>query len=171
MIVLLRSVNDRMSLPELRKLAQHHDLRVRMEAIKSLFTLDTGVSIDLLENMLRDPDPKVAETAVSLVGSAGIREAVQPLLGIVKGNDLFGSRRTIRVKAIKALGELGDPVSLTELQRFLRDPILPWPAKEERLAAWESLAGYPQEARLELVERGTRSRDPQVREICERMNR
>ena len=170
MIVLLRSVNDRTSLPDLRRLAQHHDLRVRMEAIKSLFTLDTGVSMDLLENVIHDPDPKVAETAVSLVGSAGIREAVGPLLKIVKGNDVFGTRRTIRVKAIKALGELGDPASLDELQRFLRDPILPWPAKEERLAAWESLAGYPQDSRLELVERGARSRDRQVREICERMS-
>jgi len=170
MIVLLRSVNDRTSLPDLRKLAMHHDLRVRMEAIKSLFTLDSGVSIDLLENVIQDPDPKVAETAVALVGSAGIREGVQPLLRLVKGNDVFGSRRSLRVKAIRALGELGDPTSLTELQRFLRDSILPWPSKEERLAAWESLSGYPQESRVELVERGSRSRDPQVREICERMN-
>ena len=107
---------------------------------------------------------------MSLVGSAGIREAVGPLLRIVKGNDVFGSRRTIRVKAIKALGELGDPSSLSELQRFLRDSILPWPAKEERLAAWESLSGYPQESRVALLERGARSRDPQVREICERLS-
>jgi HEAT repeat protein len=140
-----------------------------MEAIKSLFTLDTGVPIELLENVILDPDPKVAETAVALVGSAGIREGVGPLLRIVQGNDVFGSRRSLRVKAIRALGELGDPSSLGELQRFLRDSILPWPSKEERLAAWESLAGYPAESRIDFVERGARSRDRQVREICERM--
>ena len=170
MIMILRAVNDRSSLPDMRRLAQHGDLRVRMEAIKSLFTLDTGVPLELLENVILDPDPKVAETAVSLVGSAGIREGVGPLLRIVKGNDVFGSRRSLRVKAIRALGELGDPASLTELQRFLRDSILPWPSKEERLAAWESLSGYPADARIDFVARGARSRDPQVREICERMN-
>lgn len=169
MIIMLRAVNDRTSLPELRKLALHSDLRVRMEAIKSLFTLDSGVPIELLENVIQDPDPKVAETAVTLVGSAGIREGVQPLLRIVKGNDVFGSRRSLRIKAIRALGELGDPASLSELRRFFRDSFLPWPSKEERLAAWESLAGYPREVRTDIVERGVRSRDPQVREICERM--
>jgi len=171
MIVMLRSVHDRTSLPELRKLAMHHDLRVRMEAIKSLFMLDTGVSIDLLENVLHDPDPKVAETAVALVGNAKIKEGVGPLLQIVAGNDVFGSHRSLRVKAIRALGELGEPAALPQLDRFFRDSFLPWPAKEERLAAWESLAGYPRDARMELVERGARSRDASVRQICERMQK
>ena len=169
MIVMLRSVNDRTSLPEMRKLALHRDLRVRMEAIKSLFTLDSGVPIELLENVLTDPDPKVAETAVALVGSAGIKEGVRPLLRIVRGNDIFGSRRSLRVKAIRALGELGDPSALPELQRFLRESLFPWPSKEERLVAWESLAGYPPETRLEFLERGLRSRDAQIRQVCERL--
>src|SRR5213592_654099 len=37
---LLRSVNDRSSLPDIHRSARHPDLRVRMEAIKSLFALD-----------------------------------------------------------------------------------------------------------------------------------
>ena len=169
MIVMLRTVNDRTSLPEIRKLARHEDLRVRMEAIKSLFTLDTGVPLELLENVINDGDPKIAETAVALVGSAGIREGVQPLLRIIDGNDIFGSRRSLRVKAIRALGELGDPSALPALQRFFRDPFFAWPAKEERLAAWESLASYPHDVRSEWVERGRRSRDDQIRQICERI--
>jgi len=106
---------------------------------------------------------------VALVGSAGIKQGLQPLLRIVSGNDFFGTHRSLRLKAIRALGELGDPNALPELQHFYRDSILPWPAKEERLAAWESLAGYPQEARGALLDRGVRSRDPQIRQICERI--
>jgi HEAT repeat protein len=166
MVVLLRSVNDRTSLPEIRKLAFHPDLRVRMEAIKSLFALDTNVPPALLENVLNDPDPKFAETAIVLVGTSGIKEGVEPLLKILVGNDFFGSRRSLRVKAIRALGELAEPRALPELQRFFRDSFLPWPSKEERFAAWESLAGYPHESRAELVERGLRSRDDKIREIC-----
>jgi HEAT repeat protein len=171
MVVMLRAVNDRTSLPEIRKLAQHADLRVRMEAIKSLFTLDTGVSSELLENVIQDADPKVVETAVALVGNYGIKEGVQPLLRLLQGNDFFGGRRSLRVKAIRALGELGDPVVLPDLQRFFRESFLPWPAKEERLAAWESLAGYPHEARFEFVERGLHSRDAQIRQICSQIPR
>ncbi len=169
MIVLLRTVNDQTSLPEIRKLAQHRDLRVRMEAIKSLFTLDSGVPIDLLEDLIRDPDLKVSEAAVALIGSSGIREGLQPLLRILDGNDLFGSRRSLRVKAIRALGELADPAALPDLRRFFRDSILPWPAREERLAAWESLSSYPPAERAELLEIGQRSRNPYVRELCARM--
>jgi HEAT repeat protein len=169
MIVLLRTMNDRTSLPEIRKLAAHRDLRVKMEAIKSLFLLDSGVPPELLTNVINDPDPKVAETAVALVGSAGIKQGLQPLLRIVSGSDVFGGHRALRLKAIRALGELGDPGALPEMQHFFRDSLLPWPAKEERIAAWESLAGYPQAARADLVERGSRSRDAQIRQICERI--
>jgi HEAT repeat protein len=171
MIVMLRSVNDRTSLLDIRKLAQHPDLRVRMEAIKSLFTLDTGVSSELLENVIHDADLKVAETAVTLVGNYGIKEGIQPLLHILHGRDFWGARRSLRVKAIRALGELGDPIVLPDLERFFRESFFFPPAKKERLAAWESLAGYPPAARSELVEKGLRSRDAQVRQICSQLAR
>jgi HEAT repeat protein len=171
MIVLLRTVNDRTSLPEIRKLARHRDLRVRMEAIKSLFALDTGVPPELLDNLIHDPDPKLAETAVSLIGSAGIKEGLGPLLRVLEGIDIFGGRRSIRVKAIRALGDLADPSALPQLQRFFSDSILPWPSKEERLAAWESLVHYPQEARGELIQKGMQSRDLRIREMCQLMAR
>ncbi|HYS54187.1 MAG TPA: HEAT repeat domain-containing protein [Thermoanaerobaculia bacterium] len=170
MVVLLRTVNDRTSLPEVRKLAQHGDIRVRMEAIKSLFTLDTNVPPQLLENVIRDRDPKVSEAAITLIGSYGIKEGVQPLLRVLEGKDVFGGRRTQRVKSIRALGELGDASALPGLQHFFGDAFFFWPWKEERYAAWESLAGYPKDARAPLVEKGLQSRDPNIREICVRIS-
>lgn len=166
MIVLLRAVNDRTSFPRIQELARHKDLRVRLEAIKTLLTMDSGVSRTLLENAINDPDPKLAETAIALVGSYGIREGVAPLLKILKGRDIFGTRRMIRLRALKALGELGDPSALEGLRGQLKDSILPWPTKEERRAAYQSLAGYPMDAREPMVQRGLRSRDSVIREIC-----
>ncbi len=171
MIILLRTVNDRTTLPEIRKLAVYPDLRVRMEAIKSLFVLDTNVPSELLENVIGDPDPKVAEAAIALIGSYGIKEGVQPLSRILEGADVFRRRKALRVKSIRALGELGDPDAFPALQRFLGDPFFLWPSKAERQAAWESLAGYPKEARAPLIERGLRSSDANVREICIRLSK
>ncbi|MEO6259769.1 MAG: HEAT repeat domain-containing protein [Thermoanaerobaculia bacterium] len=168
-LVLLRTVHDRSSLPEVRKLARHADLRVRMEAIKSLFALDTSVPPTLLDELFGDPDKKLAESAIALVGSHGIREAVNPLLRLLHGSDFFGARRGIRMKAIRALGEIGDPTALSGLQPFLISSRLPWPAKEERYVAWSSLEHYPQEARRPFVEKGLRSSDLKVRAICERL--
>lgn len=168
-LVLLRTVQDKTSLAEVRKLARQGDLRVRMEAIKSLFVLDKGVPSTVLDELFTDPDPKLAESAISLVGSYGIREAVDPLLRLLKGRDLFGARRSIRLKALRALGEIGDRRALDGLQPFLTSSRLPWPAKEERYTAWGSLERYPENVRNPLAEKGLRSSDLKVRAICERL--
>lgn len=169
MILLLRGVNDRSALAEIRRLAQHPDLRVRLEAIKSLLVLDPTVPGSLLENAINDPDPKMAEAAIALVGSYGIREGVGPLVNIISGRDLLGRRRSLRIRAIRSLGELGAPEALPGVERFLKDSFLPWPHRDERRAAWESLASYPADARAPYIERGLRSRDAAIREMCRRL--
>lgn len=169
MILLLRSVNDRSSLPEIEKLARHPDLRVRLEAIKTLLASDTTVPTTLLEEAINDRDPKLAETAIALVGNYGIREAVDPLLRILAKRDWFGGRRALRLLAIKALGELAEPRALPKMQHLFSTSMLPWPNRSERLAAFDSLSAYPREARQEFVARGLRSHDPEIRGICRRL--
>lgn len=170
MIVLLRSVNDRTSLPEIRRIAQHSDLRVRLEAIKTLLAFDASVPRTLLAEAINDRDPKMAEAAISLVGSYGIKEAVGPLVRILAKRDLFGMRRPLRIRAIKALGELAEPDALPQMQHLFSTSFLPWPNRAERQAAFESLAAYPPEARAPFVERGLRSRDREIRQICRRLS-
>jgi HEAT repeat protein len=169
MIILLRTVNDRSSIPAIRECAHHSDLRVRLEAIKTLLAFDPTLPRELLSNAINDPDPKLAEAAVVLVGSYGIKEAVDPLLQILAPRDLLGTRRQLRIRVINVLAELAEPSALERMQGFFRDSILPWPSREERRAAYESLAGYPVEVRAPLIEKGLRARDRQVREICRRL--
>jgi HEAT repeats len=169
MIMLLRAVNDRTLMPEIRRCAYSPDLRVRLEAIKTLLAFDTAVPTTLLDRAINDPDPKLAETAISLVGSYGIKEGVDPLLKILAKRDVFASRTQIRVRAIKALGELAQPEALERMKHLFVETYLPWPALPERRAAFETLASYPAEARQPFVEKGLKSRDPIVRDICRRL--
>lgn len=170
MLVLLRMFEDRKSLPEVMKLTHHADLRVKMEAIKTLATLGGEVPASVLDEVINDPDPKLADMAITLVGSCGISQGVGPLLRVLEGKDVLGARRGLRVKAIRALGELHAPEALPQLHPFFTQSILPWPSRDERLAAWESLRNYPGEARKDLVEKGLRSRDPHVRAICAKLS-
>lgn len=170
MIALLRVLEVRAALPELRKLGRHEDLRVRVEAIKTLYALDGNVPKTLLDDLFRNPDPKLAEGAVALVGAYRIKEGVDPLLRILSAHDFLGGSRKIRIKAIRALGEIGDPRALRALDGFFRTSWFPWPAREERLAAWESLAHYPRRARGDLVELGLKSKDGEVRAICAKLS-
>lgn len=166
MVVLLHRVADRSALAEVRPCAAHPDLRVRLEAIKYLLACDPDVPHDLLARAIHDPDPKLAEAAVTLAGNYGIKEAVNPLLEVVADWDVFGRRRSIRVKALKALGELADPLALPRLERFFRNWLVPLVSLDERRTAYRSLQTYPVEARTALVERGLRSHDEEIRRIC-----
>lgn len=171
MLVLLRMLGDRQALPAVTRLIHHPDLRVKFEAIKCLVALGGELPGKFLDDLTNDPDPRLADNAISLIGSYGITQGVDPLLRVLEGNDVMGARRSLRVKALRALGELKQPHVIEHLRRFFTQSFLPWPAREERLAAWESLQNYPPETRADLVRQGLRSRNPQIRGICERLSR
>jgi HEAT repeat protein len=101
-----------------------------------------------------------------LSASYGIKEAVDPLLRMVGERDLLGIRKQTRMHAIRALGDLAEARALDGMQQFFTDSFLPWPPRDERRVAFESLAGYAADARLPILEKGLKSRDPVVREIC-----
>jgi HEAT repeat protein len=171
MIVLLRTVGDRSSLPQVRRAAYHPDLRVRLEAIKSLFAFEARVPLALLARAINDPDPKLAETAIVLSGEYGIPEAVGLLVRLLRRWDPLGLHRSIRLSCIRALGDLADAAALDPLDRYFKDWVLPLVAREERIAAWRSLENYAEPARRPFVRKGLLSRDPEVREICRRLER
>src|SRR5262249_2716210 len=120
MILLLRGVGDQTSLPQVRRCAEHPELRVRMEAIKSLFAIDSQAPTELLAKAVNDRDPKVAESAIALMGSYNITQAVAPLVALLRRWDPLGQRRTVRLRALKTLGRLGDPSALAGLAPFFR---------------------------------------------------
>jgi len=170
MIVLLRTVGDRTSLPEIRRFAHHSDLRLQLEAIKTLFAFESNVSRDLLEKLIHDPDPKLAEMAIALVGNYGIVEAVDPLLAIVEPLDLFGRRRSLRLRALRALGELAVPSTLPRLRRYFKGHLIQVVSAEERQVAFEILESFLPADRAEYVQWGMRSKDPKVKATAERLS-
>jgi HEAT repeat protein len=169
MIALLRAVSDRTSLAMIRRLTAHADLRVRLEALRSLLELDPTAGHEHLLTAMADPDPRAATAAVELAGQHGGPTMLEPLLRILGGWDVRGRRRPIRLAALQALGRVGRPEALLRLAPYFRDRWLPFPSVVERRAAYESLLGYPPDARAALVERGHRSRDPEIRALCERL--
>lgn len=87
MLVLLRMVGDRQALPAVTRLIHHPDLRVKFEAIKCLVALGGELPGKFLDDLTNDPDPRLADNAISLIGSYGITQGVDPLLRVLEGND------------------------------------------------------------------------------------
>jgi hypothetical protein len=168
-IALLRAVGDRSSLATVSRLTGHTDLRVRLEALRSLLEFDPTVGHGYLLSAIADPDPRAATAAVELASQRGGATMVEPLLGVLASWDLWGRRRVVRLAALQALGRMGRPEALPRLARFFRERLAPFPSLAERRAAYESLQGYPSDARAGLVMRGLRSRDHEIRAVCERL--
>ena len=166
MVLLLRRVQDRSAMSEILRCADHPDLRVRLEAIRALFAFDSKVPRDLLARTIHHPDPRLAEAAVLLTGQHGITQASDLLVGILLRWDFLGRRRSLRLKALRALADLGDPAVLPRLARFFREWPFPLVALEERRAAYRLLASYDASTRAPLVAQGARSRDALIRDIC-----
>jgi HEAT repeat protein len=166
MVLLLRRVQDRSAMSEIRKCADHPDLRVRLEAIRALFAFDSKVPRDLLARTIHHPDPRLAEAAVLLTGQHGITQAIDLLVEILLRWDFLGRRRSLRLKALRALADLADPAVLPRLGRFFHEWPFPLVALEERRAAYRFLHSYDVAARASWVARGQKSRDPVIRDIC-----
>jgi hypothetical protein len=171
MVLLLRRVHDKTAMSEILRCADHPDLRVRLEAIRALFAFDTKVPRDLLARTIHHPDPRLAEAAVLLSGQHGITQATDLLLEILLGWDFLGRRRSLRLKALRALADLADPAVLPRLDRFFRERPFPLVALEERRAAYRLLGSYDQAARAPYIARGEKSRDSLIRDICRALNR
>jgi hypothetical protein len=171
MVLLLRRVHDKTAMSEILRCADHPDLRVRLEAIRALFAFDTKVPRDLLARTIHHPDPRLAEAAVLLSGQHGITQATDLLVEILLRWDFLGRRRSLRLKALRALADLADPAVLPRLDRFFRERPFPVVALEERRAAYRLLGSYDQAARAPYVARGERSRDSLIRDICRALNR
>ncbi len=166
MVLLLRRVQDRSAMSEILRYADHSDLRVRLEAIRALFAFDSKVPRDLLARTIHHPDPRLAEAAVLLTGQHGITQATDLLVEILLRWDFLGRKRSLRLKALRALADLGDPAVLTRLDRFFREWPFPLVAREERRAAYRLLGSYDGAARAPYVARGEKSRDTVIRDIC-----
>ena len=171
MVLLLRRVHDKTAMSEILRCADHPDLRVRLEAIRALFAFDTKVPRDLLARTINHPDPRLAEAAVLLSGQHGITQATDLLVEILLRWDFLGRRRSLRLKALRALADLADPAVLPRLDRFFRERPFPVVALEERRAAYRLLGSYDQAARAPYVARGEKSRDSLIRDICRALNR
>ncbi len=80
--------------------------------------------------------------------------------------DFFGRRRSMRLKALRALADLGDAAVLPRLGRFFREWPFPLVSIDERRSAYRYLSSYDAAARSPWVARGEKSRDPVIRDIC-----
>jgi HEAT repeat protein len=168
MLSLLREVGQGLAPDVLRPALEHPEPRVRLEAVKCLPLATAEIPDDLVRKVIHDADARVAEAAVSTLGSARVAAASEPLVELLSHPDPFALQTQLRIRALQALGEIGDPSVLPRIGKCFRS----WFAvvsTEEVHAAYETLRLYPEPARRRWVAKGRRAPDATVRQICRRL--
>lgn len=168
MLSLLQRVRGGVTPAVIERGLAHEDARVRLETVRCLAVLGAAAPAALIERAVGDADPKVAESAVALPGVAASEAGRRLLLALLAKGNPQGSPEGVRLRALEALAQHGDPAVLPELDHFLR-AWLGGVTAGERRAAFAALAHYPPEARAPYLARGLRSPDREVRAICVRL--
>jgi hypothetical protein len=125
MVAILGEIGSRECADALKATLYHQDERVRKETIRTMVKLGGREAENLIIELLTDKNAGIIRQAVLSLGIMKSQSAVQPLLDIVTGRDLFLASLPVKKEAVQALGRIGDRratpvlVEILETQRWL----------------------------------------------------
>jgi hypothetical protein len=171
LLMLLRRSGARSVLPKVRPLLKHGDPRIRLEAIAVLLRFKEPAATDLLRREVQSRDPDVSSQAVFLAGQYRVAALTDAVRSLLKHTILFESDYEVNEELIRALGEIGDPRAVPDLEKLARSTFTLHPAGHLRMkrTLYASLGRYPRAGIRTLLQIGERTGDEQIRKECRRL--
>jgi hypothetical protein len=173
LLMLIRWGWDGSVTPSLRPLLRHADQQVRHEAIAALLRFRDPAAVPVLRAAILSQDPDESAQAVSLAAKFRVSGVVDALLSRLKKVILFESDYGDNEEIIRALGEIGDPRAMPDMERLARGawPLFPKSRARMRATIFESLSRFPREAIDGLLSFGEQSDDPRVLRTCQKLRK
>jgi hypothetical protein len=170
LVMLLRYAGSPVVVPFVKMLLNHPDEKVKMEVRTTLLRYKDPEAVEVLRRAIRSNDPDVASQAIHLAGQYRIAEVTEDILSRIKRVILFEEDYTVNEEIIKALGEIGDPRAVHDLEKMARARTL-YPHRRARMQQllFESLGRYPKDSISGLLAIGERSENEQVRRTCKKL--
>jgi HEAT repeat protein len=170
LVMLIRWAGTPAAISSIKFLLNKQDVKVRIEVLTTLLKFKDPDAPQLLRETIRSQDPDVASQAVFLAGQFRVTEAVNDLLSLIKRVILFEADYTVNEEIIKALGEIGDPRAIGDLERLARARTL-YPRRRLKMQQllFASLGRYPVESITGLLQIGERSGDATIRKSCKKL--
>ncbi len=153
LLIILRNLDDDSVLPHVRVIAGHTHPRVRQELIKTLLHYRDPDGDALLLQELNDDDPERCLHAVRIAGRSQHPQVQQLLVGILQKKGFTGIEFEIRMAAVHALAEIGDPSAIQALDAILRSKSIfhPHMLSTLKVEIVTTLSRYPSEAAARLL--------------------
>jgi hypothetical protein len=171
LIMLIRWAGNKAAVPHIKPLLRHPDPKVRMEAVAALLRFKDPEAVPLLRESLRSKDPDIASQAVFLAGQYRVAGVTDDIVSLLKKVVLFETNYAVNEEIIKALGEIGDPCAVPELEKLARASwtLHPQSLSRMKIALFESLARYPKESIAGLLKIGERTDDDRIKRACRKL--
>jgi HEAT repeat protein len=150
------------AIPELGKVADHEDARVRKSVAIALARIGTPAAARHLHTSLRDEDPDVRLTVAKVLGGAGLSGLIMPLANELEREEDPG----IREELCRALGRIGTAEAVRTLENVARRKgrmFVQQRPSGDRRAAVEGLALAGGEAAAQVLRELAKDRDKDVR--------
>lgn len=171
LVMLIRWAGNPGVVSHVRPLLNHRDQKVRLEALATLLRFKAPEAVAHLRETLRSEDPDVSSQAVFIAGQYRVSAVVEDLLPMIKKVILFENDFVVNEEIIRALGEIGDPRAIPELEKLARMSWTLYPSSLARMKVtiYESLGSYPKQSIEGLLRLGDRSGDERIRRICRKL--
>jgi hypothetical protein len=171
LLILLRRAGNYKSIPYVKPLLQHKNETVKVEALNTLLKLKDPDAVKLLRNAIHSTDPDVASKAVMLAGQYRVNEVTEDILSKIKRAVLFETDYAENEEIIKALGEIGDPRAIPDLEKLARASWTLYPKSllQMKEQLFESLGRYPQSSILGLIKIGEKLESEKIKRSCAKL--
>lgn len=168
LLMLIRWGGNASSIPPVKPLLDHADEKVRLEALGVLLRFRDAGAVRLLREALHAKDPDASAQAVFLAGQYRVKDVVPDVLGLIKKVILFETDYRVNEEVIKALGEIGDPRAVPDLERLAKASwtLYPDALTKMKLTLFESLGRFPRDSLSGLLAIGEKSNDDRIRRAC-----
>jgi HEAT repeats/PBS lyase HEAT-like repeat len=168
LLLLIRRAGTASAAGSVRPLLQHRDQAVRLEALSTLLKFKDAGAVNSLREALHASDPDFASHAVTLAGQYRITDVTGDVLSKIKRAVLFETDYAENEEILRALGNIGDPRAVPELEKLARASWTLYPRSLMRMkeTIYESLGRYPRESISGLLKIGEGMNSDKVRRIC-----
>jgi len=170
-VILIRKLGNKEIASNLAGLLNHHNENVKLEALSALLKFKIPAAGDFLRQLLRSNQPEVVSNAIRLAGHYRVQETANDLNKMIQSLMLFRSAIQQNEELIKALGHIGNPETITVLQKILKTSFTFYPKTLSKMkqTIFETLEGYQQTDISPLLQIGMQLKNEKIRELCQEL--
>lgn len=153
----------------LHPLLDHEETNIRLQVLDLLLPINDDEAVATLVSMLESKDEYTVDSAIEICNNHTIAAVVPNLLKLLQYTFVKQAAIERNRKLFLILGRIGDPQALPSLEKiaFTKWPLLRQEVATMKRILFYSLKGYRDRDRINLVKKGMKINDDEIRKICQ----